>query len=111
MTVGGKQFGLFYRSANDNEKENGFKASTPDEAANGRQNDICLHRFLLGKRRPEESLAEEPDGIDSPQEWEKGKSADEILFAKLDLVVVSHLGIRQIHRCFVERVVFATKKF
>ena len=82
----------------------------PDEAADGRQHDVGLHRLLLRKRRSAECLSEEPDGVDGPQEGEEGKAEDEVLPAEQNLVVVGHLRAREIHgrrrRPEVERMTF-----
>ena len=84
-------------TAIDEDSDPGDEDGPPEEAADGRHDDIRLHRLLLWKGGPAEGLAEEPDGIDGPEEGEKGEPAVEVLPAELNLVFVRHLGAAQIH--------------
>lgn len=81
----------------DEDRQPGDEDRPPKEASDGRQNDESLHRLLSGERRPTKSVAEEPDGVDGPQEGQKSEPAEEVFLAKLNLVLVGHFSIGQIH--------------
>jgi len=84
-------------TAIDEDSDPGDEDGPPEEAADGWQDHVGLHRLLLREGRPAEGLPEEPDGVDGPEEREEGEPAEEVFPAELNLIFVCHLGAAQIH--------------